>query len=140
MKKLSPEKRCYLILGIFNLVALAVFLPISIIHQDLWGLTIGWVMGMAVTFINMILLFKTGDLITDQAKTKHGTALAVLFYFVRFTLMAGVMVTCALLQWVFKHNFFAWSIFTCAGSVLPSALIIAIFYHSDEHQETLKKK
>lgn len=140
MKKLSPEKKCLAILGIFNLTALIIFIPVSAIF-NLWGLTIGWVIGTTVTLINMLLLFKTGDMITNEAKDNRGTALSILFYFIRFTLVAGAMVLCALLHWVIGHYLFIWSLFTCAASVLPSTLIITIFYHSDDNQEkTVTKK
>lgn len=139
MKKLSPEKKCLVILGIFNFAALAIFIPISAVFT-LWGLTIGWVIGTAVTFINMILLFKTGDLIANQAKDNRGTALSVLFYFVRFGLIAAAMVVCALFHWVIGHYLFTWSLFTCAASVLPSTLVITIFYHVDDDEEKKVEK
>lgn len=134
MKKFSPEKKCIIILAIFNISALIIFIPISAVF-NLWGLTLGWAIGTSVTFINMMLLFKTGDMIADQAKDNHGTALSVLFYFVRFTLVAGAMVLCACLHWLIGHYLFIWSLFTCAASVLPSTLIITIFYHSDNTEE-----
>ena len=138
MKKLSPEKKCLLILIIFNFIALVVFIPISV-NFSLWGLSIGWIIGTAVTFINTLLLFKSGHLIVSQAKDNKGTALSVLFYFLRFGLIAAAMVVCALLDYVAKHDFFAYSIFTCAASVLPSTLVITIFYHSDEEEKVDKK-
>lgn len=139
MKKLSPEKKCIIILAIFNLAALVVFIPVSAVF-NLWGLTLGWAIGTSVTFVNMLLLFKTGNMISDQAKDNRGTALSVLFYFVRFGLVAGAMVLCALLHWVIGHYLFIWSLFTCAASVLPSTLIITIFYHSDDNEEKTTTK
>ena len=139
MKNLSPEKRCLVILGIFNFVALAVFIPISAVFS-LWGLSIGWIIGTGVTFINMLLLFKSGDLIVNQSKDNRGTALSVLFYFLRFGLIAAAMVLCALLHWKIGHYLFTWSLFTCAASVLPSTLVITIFYRSDDEEKKVEKK
>lgn len=137
MKKLSSEKKCYLILAIFNIIAFAIFIPLSVLY-NLWGLTIGWALGFVATFINMILLFKGGRAIANAAKNDKGVGLSVAFYFARFLLIGVMFVICALMFWVFNVEVFEYSLFTCAGSVLPSALIIVIFYRSDE-DETKKE-
>ncbi|MCQ2791980.1 MAG: hypothetical protein MJ208_00485 [Bacilli bacterium] len=138
MKKLNPEKKCLLILLVFSLVVFCIFLPISIV-RGMHGLVIGWSFGCIATFINMFLLFKSGHAIADLAKSNKGVGLSVLFYFLRFIIIAAPMIICALLQWYFKHEMFEWSLFTCAASVLPSSLIIVIFYHSNDEDPQIKK-
>ena len=137
MKKLTSDKKCYLILGIFNIVAFATLIPISAVFK-LWGLTTGWALGFMATFINMILLFKSGRVVEDSAKNEKGIGISVAFYFVRFLLTAAMFVICALMQYKFGNPFFKYSLFTCAASVLPSALIILIFYRADIDEDNKK--
>ena len=141
MRKLTSDKKCYLILGIFNAVAFAILIPVSA-TQNLWGLTIGWVLGFVATFINMILLFKSGKVVEDSAKSEKGIGITLAFYLARFLLTAAMLVICAVMQWKLKLPQFNYSLFTCAASVLPSALIILIFYRADidEDNKKIEKK
>lgn len=132
MKKINPERKCILILVAFNIIALAIFIPISAVF-NLWGLTIGWAMGTVVTVISNVLLFFSGNRISQNAiNDDKGTGLAILFYFVRYAMYIGIFVVCAFLHWKAKNEYFTWSIFTCAGSLLPSSLIIALFYRQKD--------
>jgi len=132
MKKMNKEKKCLLITSIFIVALFAVFIPIGA-TCDLWGLTVGWAIGGVITLASQALLFASGHAITETAKNNgKGTALTVLFYLSRFALFAVGLVICGLFQWVFPHHLFTWSIFTCVGSVLPSTLIITIFYNDSE--------
>lgn len=141
MKNLTSDKKCYLILGIFNLVAFAVFIPASAV-SNLWGLTTGWALGFVATFVNMVLLFKSGKVVEDSAKSEKGVGISVAYYFGRFLLIAAMFVICALLDFYLKLPAFKYSLFTCAASVLPSALIILIFYRADidEDKQKIEKK
>lgn len=141
MKKLTSDKKCYLILGIFNIVAFAAFIPGSAV-SNLWGLTTGWALGFVATFVNMILLFKSGRIVEDSSKSEKGVGISIAFYFGRFLLIAAMFVICALLDFYLKIPAFKYSLFTCAASVLPSALIILIFYRADidEDNKKLEKK
>lgn len=137
MKKMSPEKKCLLILGIFSIAALIIFLPISI-SLKYWGVTIGWVLGCVATFLNMLLLFKSGHAVADAAKENKGLSLSFLFYFFRFFISAGFIILCAILDYVCHIEVFKYSIFTCAASVLPSSLILLIFYHDNDDEEKIE--
>lgn len=137
MKKLTSDKKCYIVLAIFNVVALAVLLPLSAFYNH-WGLTIGWGIGSVVTFINMILLFRSGDFVTEAAKNDKGIIISLLFYFLRFLLIGGAFAVCAVLYYTLGFEVFENSLFTCAGSVLPSALIILVFYRADVDEDNKK--
>lgn len=137
MKKLTSDKKCYLILGIFNIVAFAILIPISAVF-NMWGLTTGWALGCVATFVNMILLFKSGGVIAASAKSEKGIGISIGFYFIRFLLTAAVFVICAVMQYTLKNPMFLYSLFTCAASVLPSALIIVIFYRADVDEDNKK--
>lgn len=138
MKKLTSDKKCYLILGIFNAVALVALISVGAVFNEYWGLTTGWALGCITTFINMVLLFKSGRVVEQSAKSEKGIGLSVGFYFIRFLLIAGMFVVCALMQWKFEIPAFKYSLFTCAASVLPSALIILIFYRADIDEDNKK--
>ncbi|MCQ2796813.1 MAG: hypothetical protein MJ213_05935 [Bacilli bacterium] len=137
MKKLTSDKKCYLILGIFNIIAFIIFIPISVVF-DKWGLTVGWALGFVATFINMVLLFKSGKVVEISAKSEKGVGISVVYYFVRFLLTASMFVICAILDFYLKVHAFKYSLFTCAASVLPSALIILIFYRADIDEDNKK--
>ena len=144
MKKLTSDKKCYLILGIFNVVAFIVLIPVSACCSkpdfNLWGLTIGWALGFVATFVNMMLLFKSGKVVEDSAKSEKGIGISLLYYFIRFFLTAAMFVICAVLDFWLKMPQFKFSLFTCATSVLPSALIILIFYRADIDEDNQKIK
>ncbi|MCQ2794496.1 MAG: hypothetical protein MJ207_04040 [Bacilli bacterium] len=140
-KKFTPEQRCLLILSVFNFSILLIFLITSSLTQ-LWGLTLGWGIGCLVTFLNMLLLFKTGDAITESSKRNSGLGISLAYYAFRFLIIGGALVACAVAQYVTPKDFvvFDWSVFTCAASVLPGSLILLIFYHEDEDKPTPTKK
>lgn len=141
MKNLTSDKKCYLILGIFNVVAFAILIPISATFT-MWGLTVGLALGFVATFVNMVLLFKSGKVVEDSAKSEKGVGISIAYYFGRFLLIAAMFVICALLDFYLKIPVFKYSLFTCAASVLPSALIILIFYRADidEDKQKIEKK
>lgn len=133
MKQLNVEQKCLLILGIFSFSILIVLLPISIVLK-LYGLTIGWVIGSLATFLNTFLLFKSGNAIMNSAKENQGLSFSFIFYIFRFLLIIASFVTCALLHFLVK-GVFVYSLYTCACSVLPSSLIIVLFYKESSSKE-----
>ncbi|MCQ2794722.1 MAG: hypothetical protein MJ214_00720 [Bacilli bacterium] len=137
MKKLTSDKKCYLVLGIFYIVAFAALIPTSAV-TGLWGLTVGLSIGSVVTFINMVLLFRSGQVVADAAKTDRGVGISLLFYFLRFILIGGAFAICAVMHYTIGIPAFEYSLFTCAASVLPSALIIVIFYRADVDEDNKK--
>jgi len=140
MKKFSKEKKCLIITGGFLTIMFAVFIPVSAVC-NLWGLTIGWAIGTAITLLSQFLLFESGKILQRNAKGgEKGTGLVVLFYFSRFGLYLAGLIVCALLQWKMQKTIFNWSVFTCVGALLPADFVITFFYHDDDDNPTPVKK
>lgn len=134
-KSLSPEKKCLSIILGFSLIILIVLIPVSL-SVNLWGLTIGWCIGFVTSITNTIMLFKSAKVISNAAKSEKGLGISVVFYLIRFLLAAAVITICIVMQYKVKNTYFTWSFCTCAAAILPSALILAIFYHDTDNGKT----
>ena len=136
MKKLNKEKKCLLVTFIFIIIGAIAIIPVSAVQQ-LWGPTVGWFIGCLVTIISQFLLFRSGQIVQDQAKSDNkGMSLIVLFYLSRFLLYGLAFALCISMHYLVKNDIidklFNWSWITCIIPLLPSTLIIAIFYHDDD--------
>ena len=140
MKNMNKEKKCLVASLILTAIGFLAVIPASAV-TGFWGPTTGWIIGCGVTIISQTLLFKSGKIISNQAKENgKGVGLSIIFYISRFVLYLIFFALCISMHYLVHNDvvdkMFNWSWVTCIIPLLPNTLIIAIFYHDlDEDKE-----
>ncbi len=122
-KTFNNEKKIIVSSSIIGIIGLIIILAVCIPMAQ-YGSIIGWVAGVLVNFLLIILLLQGTKYLLPE---NSNAGLFYLCYILRFVLMFGSMVLLAVFQFVMNFEIFNWSVITCTIAFLPTQALYMAF-------------
>jgi hypothetical protein len=133
LAKYKPEMRILIWALLVYGVGLLIMFPF--IFMNIYGLLIGWSIGMVISIINYLLLIYQSYVLAAAVTEKSSrSGLAVIFHFIRMFLYIGGLVTVGLLYRNNINHFDLFTLFSQFGAYIVIAIII--FITGGPHQAT----
>ena len=124
---LSSERKQLAWLIVVDLFVFVVLVPFFVL--GLLSLSLGWLLGAVLSILTMLSMQYTSNSVFKKSSKPSALAFTSLFFILRFTLWAGVLIVAAICtfrpEWFGGFDLF--SFYTCAAAYLPMPIITVIF-------------
>lgn len=133
-KKLTSNKKCLLLLGVFDAFVFVCLIPFAFFSMDngywLGTLMLGWLLGSIAQLIAYVtIVFTSKMLTTPNGTSATGTLMGAGGFFIRYFLYAAVLALSAICtfksEWLLGFDKF--NVFTCGAALVVLSFFVMIF-------------